>query len=180
MKRTTVTLCLALCLLLFPSPSWSKQRAKAPRTVLDYFLLLPRNRYFERAMHTPAQRLQWLRGTRPHSVVDIANDYIFSIGDGAQPPLTVALFRFRGRVTVAVLAEWEDGRLDFLRFERGEWRNVTRQVLPIAYSAKHFYAIPRRGTTIQVLSGRDWTAERKPPRRHLYDLVWKNGRFEKR
>jgi len=147
----------------------TQAQSAPPASVVDYYLRLP-HRYFE---ITQAERENGLLGTHrgPDTVVDTKNDYIYSPGDAAQPTLTVALFRDRGRVLVAVLADaCEDApqSLDFLRYSHGQWVNVTKSVLPLPFNNRLTYLLPRRGTTIRV---RDAQGGR------VYDLQWKNGRF---
>lgn len=151
----------------------------APKTVVDYFLLLPQNAgYFE--VQKAQRKDQFFR----YGTIDIPHDYLKFPGDGHQPTLTVALFRYHGSVAVAVRAEGEgEGTLDFWRYRNGSWQRITKTILPAAfrYNARHQYVIPRRGTTIQVLSKRAYDQEAQPGQtRHLYDLAWKNGRFVKR
>ena len=107
-------------------------------------------------------------------------------GGGSQPTLNVVLFRHGGRVLVAVLSGGYDPptpSLDFLRYERGHWQNVGREVLPeqawddLPRGDVHernscnifpVFRLPRNGTTIQVIDSGGATD---------YLLIWKNGRF---
>ncbi len=63
---------------------------KPPKTVVDFFLLLP-HKYFELEPDTPRQRLDWLR--RNLGTVDVPHGYLRMPGDGAQISLTVCLFK---------------------------------------------------------------------------------------
>ncbi len=141
--------------------------ASQPVTVKDYFLRLP-GKYFE---VTQAQRKDFIGAGDPRSVVDIQHDYLYMGGDGAQPDLTVALFRSHGSVTVAVLDGGYDPNiptLDFLRYRDGHWLNVTRRVLPLPFNNRLAYFLPRHGTAIRVCNSRGRT---------VYTLLWKQGRF---
>ena len=145
-----------------------------PKTARDYFLRLPQV-YFEMP---PAQRKAWLDG--PGGLVDNAHDYVSFPGDGAQARMQMALFRYNGQVLVAVYLEAVDGLLDFLRYTHGHWRNVTRQVMPVAFSGDNVYELPRYGTRIRVTANKfnDETQERvSKTGRWLYDLVWRQGRL---
>ena len=141
--------------------------ASQPVTVKDYFLRLP-DKYFE---ITQAQRKDLIGNENPHSIVDLKHDYLYAGGDGAQPNLTVALFRYHGVVTVAVLDGGYDPNiptLDFLRFRDEHWINVTRRILPLPFDNRLAYFLPRRGTIIRVRNSRG---------RGVYNLLWKQGRF---
>ena len=140
-----------------------------PASVVDYFLALPQ-RYFE---ITRSEQEDSLLGKNrgDHLVIDTKNDYLYFPGDGAQPPLTVALFRSHGRVTVAVLDGGYDPAvptLDFLRFSHGRWLNVTQSVLPLPFDNRSTYVLPRHGTTILVRSSRGTP---------VYSLHWRNENF---
>ena len=149
-----------------------------PKTVLDYFLLLPKQSYFALPL-SGAERRAYLKDKR--AVVDLKNDYILFPGDGAQGTLEFALFRFKGRVTVVIRDDFEEGRLDFLRYENGRWKDVTKAMMPTPYNARYDYHVPRRGTTIQVTAGRRYYRDPKPsPNRgkKVCDLVWSGGKFK--
>ena len=162
--RFGVFVLLAALASVVPVPAAS---ASQPMTVKDYFLRLP-NKYFE---VTQAQRKDFISAGNPHSIVDIKHDYLYMGGDGVQPNLTVALFRYHEVVTVAVLDGGYDPNiptLDFLRYRGGHWLNVTRHVLPLPFDNRLDYFLPRRGTTIRVCNSRGCT---------VYNLLWRQGRF---
>jgi hypothetical protein len=113
---------------------------------------------------------------REARVKDVKNDYLESAGDGAQPSITVALFRHAGNVLVATNTSGEHGSgFDLLRWQNGRWNNVTRALVP-RFSEGNFYAIPRYGTTIRVFKAPADEFSDKPGA-HLYDLKWRGGRF---
>ncbi len=157
-------------------------KVAAPKTVLDYFLLLPARGRF--ATETPKnQRRAWLRekSSDLKPVVDIKNDYILAPGDGAQGTIQFALFRYKGRVLVVMRDDFEDGTLDFLRYENGRWKDVTKQMMPVPYNVHYDYHVPRWGTTIKVTAGRDYFEDVKPSPnkgKKVYDLVWDKGKFK--
>jgi hypothetical protein len=82
MKSLSIfVLFIAVNFLLGASTAAAEKRL----TVVDYYLLLPRD-YFE---GTPADWLHFLK--QPNcGVVDLANGYMSCIGDGAQPEFEVA------------------------------------------------------------------------------------------
>src|SRR5262249_19657263 len=79
-------LVLALASGLLSGGIASPPGRKLPRTVVDYFLLLP-DRYFE-----PGDRRELL-GPLHGPLIDVKNGYISFEGDGAQQDLDVCLFR---------------------------------------------------------------------------------------
>src|SRR5690349_14812825 len=70
-------------------PAAQAASTRPPKTVLDYFLLLP-DKYFE-VTRGRGERLRWLRDT--HSTVDVRHGYLSMNGDGAQAGLELCLFR---------------------------------------------------------------------------------------
>jgi len=144
------------------------QSAK-PRTVRDYYLLLP-DKYFEA---NPEQRVKWMLDAKRGAVVDVKNGYLLAQGDGAQMSLVVCLFKNRGGTyTIGVDAtSWEGdwySRLNFYHYVSGTFVDVTKSLIPVALPEEHWYELPRYGTTIGVANQK---------RRHLYDLVWNGRRF---
>jgi len=62
--------------------------SSAPRTVLDYYLLLP-EKYFEADKE---HRIKWMLDQKWGAIVDVKNGYIYARGDGAQTQVTSAPF----------------------------------------------------------------------------------------
>jgi len=163
---------------LSPTPqagAKTSRQASAPRTVSDYFKLLPES-YFE--ARNPAEARQVRAQMLKAADVDTGNDYLEVGGDAAQAGLSVALFRHAGSVTVAVNAQGEYYSFDLLRRENGRWRNVTRTLVP-GFSRHHIYEVPRQGTTIRVFDNLIKEDDFAPADRgrHLYDLLWSDGKF---
>jgi hypothetical protein len=143
-----------------------------PRNVRDYYLLLP-DKYFEA---NPEQRVKWMLDSKRGAVVDVKNGYLFAPGDGAQMTLVVCLFKHRdGTYTVGVDAMYSEdtdySRLNFYRYVKGSFVDVTKSIVPVALPEEHRYELPRYGTTIKVATQK---------RRYLYGLVWNGRRFVKR
>ncbi len=145
------------------------------RTVLDYFKMLPSN-FFE----PQQQRMKWLRKgssseipASERSVVDLKNDFLRYNADAAGH-FDVAVFRFRGKDTVAVLNDYEGTDLWFYREHKGHLVDVTKQVFPFRFRRTLTYVLPRRGTTIQVLKG-DWP--NRPSKTVLARFLWRGGHF---
>jgi len=136
---------------------------------------LPPQSYFEMP---PARRAAWLAG--PGGVRDLRHDYLHFLPQDSQGAMDVALFRHKGGVLVAVSLHGSGDVLDFLRYQRGHWLNVTKWVMPVSYSEDDEYALPRRGTTIRVTANKfnEATQERAAPvGKWTYDFVWSGGRF---
>jgi hypothetical protein len=135
-----------------------------PRTVVDYYMLLP-DKYFEANRE---QRLHWMLDLKRGAIVDIPNGYLFAPGDGAQTDIYACIFkRSNGDHLVAVGYNDKNGVfetfLDFFIYARGRLRNVTKTVLPVRFSKLLYYDLPRHGTTIRVTNASG---------KKLYDLVW--------
>jgi hypothetical protein len=139
-----------------------------PKTVLDYFLLLP-NKYFEIGRR---ERMRWLKDT--HSIVDTRHGYLRMYGDGAQAELELCLFRKAGGSYLIGVAGnlasdggW-DPWLDLYTYRNGHFVDVEKQMLPIRFPAAAGYRLPRYGRTILV---------RTAAGRVLYRCTWTGTRF---
>ena len=160
---------LVLVAALGPQLSNGAIQSATPRTVVDYYLLLP-DKYFEA---NKEQRVKWMLDHKRGAIVDVKNGYLLAPGDGAQMSIVVCLFKNHdGTYLVGVDASyWEDieyTRLNFYRYENGNFIDVTKAVLPVAPHEELKYEMPRYGTTIEV---------RNQHRRRIYDLVWNRRRF---
>jgi hypothetical protein len=157
----------------------AEPRIAKPKTVLDYFLLLPYEPFFHEIGESQSARKKWLYEKGVGNIIDIKNDYIRMSGDAAQPTMYMALFRYHGRVLVGVYEYGEGGvemaSLHFMRYENGRWKDVTKAMLPVSYNDHYFYRLPRYGTTIRVTRG-DPIGE--DGGKKVYDLVWIKGRFK--
>ena len=119
-----------------------------------------------------------------HCSVDFCNWlYILIPGGDSQGTLNFVVFRHAREVVVAVLDGGYDPAtptLNFLRYERGHWRDVSKEVLPErAWEDlprdnsdeldNHItFRLPRYGTKIEVF---DSGGAKE------YDLVWRQGKF---
>ena len=128
-------------------------RAAEPKqlNIDDYFLRLPASTF-----ENPAKGwLKFLRQPRC-GVDDRANGYISCIGDGAQAPFEVALFRYKnGRPLLALCqGELEGPRSKYLEFyeqqPNGDMLKVARSIFPIADDTGFAFELPRQGRTIIV------------------------------
>ena len=169
LSRTPVRKLLLTLLTVFLFESISAAQSSPPKTVLDYYLLLP-EKYFEA---NKEQRVKWMLAPRNGAVVDIKNGYIYAAGDGAQTPIYVCLFkRPYGLPLVAVKSHEPDTRdythLDFYELKNGTLVEVKKGVLPVKINGDFKYEMPRYGTTINVRDQRG---------RRLYNLNWSGRRF---
>jgi len=147
------------------NPRWQEE----PKTVLDYYLLLP-DKYFEA---NEEQRVKWMLDPKRGAVVDIKNGYIFAQGDGAQTSIYVCLFkRSSGRPLIAVKWHASDTNqftyLDFFEYKRGALVEIKDDVFPVKINEEFKYKLPHYGRSIEV---RD---------RHyikIYTLTWTGRRF---
>jgi hypothetical protein len=188
--RQTAYLVALCCLLLVPLASGITEaarsgsartehsdRQKQPHTVVDYYLLLP-TRYFEReddGQRRPKDRLESIQESAG-GILDIKNGYLYAKGDGAQPDLSVCVFKRPDKTYLVAVSHSDadyvfDPFLDFYAYENGRLRDVTKATLPVAIRSELLYELPRFGTTIHVT--------RRNGKR-MYDLVWYNGRFRVR
>jgi hypothetical protein len=158
----------------YASPNAKMHKVATPRTVVDYYLLLPKERqYFEWDTREDLLRII----TPPVGVTDIKNGYLLTMGDGAQAATTVCLFKRPDRTyLVAVSANeasdgvWEPW-LDFYLYKNGRMVDVTEATLPMRVGKHLGFQLPRYGTTIKVINEAG---------RRLYDWNWVGGRFRVR
>ena len=148
--------------------SASATPSRQPKTVADFFLLVP-----ERYVGYPVDfRQELLRGERRGTVIDIKNGYISWDASDNPEEFEFAIFRkSNGKYILAFSSPGDPGlypsRFFLLSYDKGKWRDVTRALLPVAYDKRSDYKLPRRGRTISVI--RDW--------RQRYSLKWANDRF---
>ncbi len=149
--------------------SASATPSRQPKTVADFFLLVP-----ERVIGYDLQfREGLLRGERRGTVIDIKNGYISWNASDNPEEFEFTIFRKNnGKYLVAFSSPGDPGlypsRFFLLSFDNGKWRNVTRALLPVAFDKRLDYKLPRQGRTIVVT--RDW--------RSLYHLTWAKDRLQ--
>ena len=162
----------------------SSARTRQPRTVREYFVLLPQ-KYFtlEGCVDNPTKRncdrarAEYLKNFL--EVEDTANGYMKGGCDGAQSCFHMALFkRPAGTYLVGLTTAHESSEQSyFLEYAGGAWRDVGARVVP-GYGEDKVYELPRYGTTVAVyenrlVEGGGW----RERGRKLYDLAWKGGKF---
>jgi hypothetical protein len=165
--RFLTSLFLAL-LLLLPVGLWAQGEKR--RTLEDYFKMLP-----EGVLEgEPARMWAWAK-TMPGTVLDVANGYLRSEGDGAQGDFEVALFRHADDRPLLAICQGEPGETDFwyLHFyelgEGGKLKEANRKLLPLGNEPRRKFELPRQGRTIVV---RDTRSQKV-----LSRWTWDGGRF---
>lgn len=181
MKEKFLFSALLICLLGFGLAA--SAQVKQPKTVRDFFMLLPA-KYFslDCCMNKNARqgKEEYLR--RYLDVEDTANGYMRGAGDAAQEGFEMALFkRANGTYLVAFYTFGEGGVEDtpwcvFLDYKNGKWTDVSRAVVPNYNAQKYAYELPQQGTTIEVFQ-KDENGEDFYKGKKLYDLIWQNGKF---
>lgn len=144
-------------------------QTSGPRTVLDYYKILP-DKFFEADRK---QRLDWMLDPKRGAIVDTKNGYLFAPGDGAQTDIYLSLFKKRSRgYVVGVKHHAPDTQdftyLEFYVYQNGSWTEVTKSVTPVKINDELKYELPRYGTRVSVNDKRG---------RRLYYLVWTGERF---
>jgi hypothetical protein len=184
MKSKALILVIALAAFAVPAAA---QSSPAPKTVRDFFMLLPA-KYFEVGCCGADEKTDLREAHRLYlqtflRVEDTANGYLEGGCEGGQSCISMALFkRPNGTYVVGVHTAntmYEDNY--FLEYRGGRWYDVSAKVVP-GFSRDKGYALPRYGTTVEVLSTRvieriSPTQVVREPGPKLYDLMWRNGKF---
>ncbi|HEX8246691.1 MAG TPA: hypothetical protein VF599_00785 [Pyrinomonadaceae bacterium] len=181
MKTKFLLSALLICLSGFGLQAAAQ--TKQPKTVRDFFMLLPA-RYFslDCCIGKDLRRSKQEYLERYLNVEDAANGYMSGAGDAAQDGFAMALFkRANGTYLIAFYTYGEGGVEDtpwcvFLDYKNGKWTDVSRAVVPNYNAQKYIYELPRQGTTIEVF-GKDEMGEGFYKGKKLYDLIWQNGKF---
>jgi len=141
-----------------------------PKTVLDFYKLLPNEDY----KHFEGDR-RALLSSDDRRVVDVKNAYIYLHGDGGQTDVCLTLFKKpNGRYLVAVANYGGDdygNALEFYILEDGRLKDVPKSaVMPTGYNKEFRYILPRIGKTIKVVDSSEQI---------IFELLWTDGRFVK-
>ena len=143
-----------------------------PKTVLDYYLLLPEE-FFEASKE---ERVNWMLDPKRGAIVDLKNGYVFAPGDGAQTSLYVCLFRRPHMNPVVVVKSHppdtdEYTYLNFYEYNSGALVVLTNNIVPVHINEELTYKMPCYDRSIEVTTRSD---------RKLYKLVWSGASFVKR
>jgi hypothetical protein len=157
----------AIVLLTQGSPSL----AHPFRSVQDYFLGLPSSLL---PLGSSENRQHYLR----YATVDVSNGYIRYQASDNPEQFEFAIFRkSNGQYLAAFSIPYDPdsfpehpslSQLILLDYQQGEWRNVTREILPVPVDHTLTYQLPQVGRDIVVLNHRQ---------EKLYRLRWQNDRF---
>lgn len=176
---------LILTVALFAIPAFAQ--TKQPKTVRDFFNLLPRE-YFEIGCcveygetHTKEGRAKYLE--RFLEVDDPANGYLEGRGHAGQGGIKMALFKRPDGSYLAGVETHTVLTMDnyFLEYRNGKWFDVSSKVVP-QFGKNKFYSLPRYGTKIEVFAKK--AIEKISDEQiiyetgaKLYDLVWNGEKF---
>jgi hypothetical protein len=170
--------------ILFLCVSALAAQTKPPKTVRDYFMLLPEKYFSLDCCMASAKSYRQAKEkylTQYLEVEDTANGFMRAGGDAAQEGFEMALFkRLKGSYLIAFYTVGEGGMEDtpwcvFLDYRNGKWKDVSVAVVPNYSKEKYVYKLPRKGTVIEVFQKEetaDWYTGKK-----LHDLVWNGGKF---
>jgi hypothetical protein len=165
-----------LCVLTVATGAGAKAsppQPSHPKTVVDYFLLVPA-KYFP---YDLSFRQELLRGQYRGGVVDIRNGYISWDASDAPDSFEFVVFRKSNGTSIVAYndtgddfdREPDDAGLKLLSYEGGRWHDVTMALLPAAVNKKLSYKLPRNGRSIEVTDDQG---------RNIYTLEWANDRFQ--
>ena len=152
----------------------SSTTGSAPRKVTDYYLLLPSDLSEIAGAENPGagfrtgfffnedadRKSSGARDRYRRSLIkveDTANGYLKIQGDGWSGWDEIALFKKTDGSYIVAISQVGDepplmGDVIFLSFDNGKWDNVTKGIFtPLPLSSKHYYKLPRTGTTITTL-----------------------------
>lgn len=196
MKIIKILSIAALAVMFFGITANAQSKGKAPKTVVDFYLLLPA-KYIQPLAKTKERR-------KLVQTLDVANGYLYLSGEKAMPEwegwAEVALFKkTNGEYVVGVV----DGScaticysgVEFLEYKNGKWSEVTKQVLPeitdqmtlnrykklfpddAEYNEQNppyiNYELPQKGTTVKVNANEGGDGNTL-----LFELAWNGARFE--
>jgi hypothetical protein len=174
MKKKFLFPALLICLSGFALAATAQ--TKQPKTVRDFFMLLPAKYFSLDCCNDKNYRRGKEKYLKQYLLVeDAANGFMSGGGDGA-------LFkRADGSYLIGFYTEGEGGPEDvpwcvFLDYKNGRWTDVSRAVVPNYDAVKRVYQLPRRGTTVEVFQ-KDENGEGFNRGKKLYDLTWQNGKF---
>ncbi len=185
---TRLSLIFAVVICLFSFSNLAEAQTGQPKTVRDFFMLLP-PKYFEAGScgdpkTSAAQCRMDTENYLKHylDVEDTANGYMMGGAEGGQGGFEMALFkRPNGKYVVGLYSfgeMWDD--FYFLEYKNSKWYDISRRVVP-GYGKNKWYDLPRNGTTVEVFVKINLKPDSDitfgEPGKKLYDLEWKGGKF---
>jgi len=196
---------MILFLLVFPAAVGAQQ---APKTVTDFFLLLPGNSnavagtrnpdesYFENGFffylsersNSEAAIIKYRRSVI--KTEDLKNGYLKLEADDWDGWAEIALFKKADGSYLVALSQIDymgpgsAGDIMILSLERGQWTDVTKSVFPgNPFSGIAYFKLPRVGTTIALTCSDERGDESKPECQAgetLAEYLWDKTKFVKR
>ncbi|MEN9250786.1 MAG: hypothetical protein Q6K95_11410 [Gloeomargarita sp. GXS_bins_116] len=140
------------------------------RTVQEHFLGIPETVL---PLGSSANRQRYLQ----QALVDTDHGYIRYQAKDNPERFEFAIFRKRnGQYLAAFSVPYNPNFGDrpgkslllLLDYQQGQWRNVTRQLLPVPFDPTLTYQLPRVGRDVVVVNARN---------QRLYRLRWQDDRF---
>ena len=179
-QKITATICVHLWIILLCLSA--SAQTKQPKTARDFFMLLP-DKYFGVLCCADDTKESYLKQFL--DVEDTANGYLSGNAEGGQGGFKMALFkRPNGNYLIGFHSfgvMWDD--FYFLEYKNKKWTDVSAREVP-GYSKANEYVMPRYGTTDEVFSRKliekEDDFEIRERDQKIYDLEWKNGKFQKR
>jgi len=182
MKKNLLSVSFVFILIVSAIPVVSAQ-SKGPKTVRDFFMLLPGKVFsIECCLHRNPRIAKEVYLKKYLETEDTPNGYMKGGGDGAQDGFEMALFkRPDGTYLIGFYTIGEGGVEDvpfafFLQYKSGRWTDISKTAVPGYDPLTKIYQLPRRETTVEVFQ-KDETAGDFNRGKELYDLTWKNGKF---
>ena len=153
-------------------------------SIVDYFLLLPADDFegppsvWLRHARSGGGNLYLCEAEPREKYVDEKNGYMICGGDGAQPGLHIALFRYRdGRPLLALCSDELEGddsvSLRFFELSPdNKMREIERSVFPVADSKDNVwkFELPREGKAILVRARKNGKI--------LHKVTWNGEKFQ--
>lgn len=134
------TLIVLVSMPLSNQAQTAKVSAKTPRTVVEFFNLLP-NKYVNN--YSPATRSKFLK--KNGGTTDLANGYLEIFGNlDSEKNIYVAVFKkdAGGYIVAVSSGSYSSGKVSeyhFLEYNNQKWTDVSKQVLPANFKIADFY-----------------------------------------
>jgi len=176
--------------------STGAQGNAGPRSVVDYFMLLPAE-HLSLLEHAKKNRKSLIQ------IQDLKNGYLGLSTVETEGAAQIALFRKANREAIIAVSEFDcapvcSGGLKLLQYKNGKWTDVTAQLLPqiddadilAAYNRVKavddeaqtledmpftLWELPKKGTTLRLNLGE----ASSPSNKTLLKFAWKGDHFVK-
>ena len=173
---------LAVAIVLLSLSSNSLGQRIAPRTIREYFMILPEKYFYleicleqNRKRCTPTRKRYLKHFLRAE---DNVSGYLEAGGDAAQDKITIRMLKSKSgkHLFVAHVFGEDVDSYYFLRYRNKKWIDVTKKEVP-RYNSSYNYKIPETGYVIAVqeVVGGDQSTGSEIGLKTLFNLLW-NGR----